>query len=88
MDNARIHTAMISKACYIKHNKVPIFNVAYCPQFNPIELLFNTLKAQIKRNNIKSESSFRRLLRKLIKEINKCGLENYCNKAHDTLFNN
>jgi transposase len=87
MDNARAHTAKIVKQYLDNHNKSPIFNVPYCPQFNPIEYLFNTLKAEIKRKTFKSESSIKRFLDKFIRNININGLDNYCNKAMNNLFN-
>jgi transposase len=88
MDNARAHTAKHVQQYLENHDKKPIFNVPYSPQFNPIEYLFNTLKAAIKRQTFQSESSIRRFINKFIKKINEQGLENYCKKSMSNLYNN
>lgn len=88
MDNARIHTAKDVKLCLECHNKKPIFNVPYSPQFNPIEYLFNTLKGEIKRKCFRSESSIRKFLHRFIKRNNECSLENYYDKAMSNLYDN
>lgn len=86
MDGASIHKSRIVKKCLSEHGKETIINVPYSPQFNPIEYLFNPLKSGIKRKNVKSESSFRRFLHEFVKDVNKKGLQNYCKKSRDNLY--
>lgn len=54
MDNASIHKNLTLKD-YIEKNKINvIYNIPYCPEFNPIELLFSPLKnnlSQYKNKN-------------------------------------
>ena len=45
MDNARIHHYHKFVSQIKEHNKNIIYNIPYCPQFNPIEYVFNVLKA-------------------------------------------
>lgn len=49
MDNMRVHHSKLAKARYPGLNIIPIFNVAYCPQFNGIEAVFSMVKAHYKK---------------------------------------
>ena len=41
-----VHKSNVVKEVYGKHKIIPIFNVAYSPQFNPIEAIFSKVKAE------------------------------------------
>lgn len=86
MDNAKIHKADILNKYFKKKNIKVIYNVPYSPKFNPIEYVFNTLKEQLKRKMITNISGLRRYLKKYVNEINKKGLEKYCDHATKNLF--
>ena len=88
MDNAKIHKTVVLREYLKKNNKKIIFNVPYSPKYNPIEYVFNVLKCKLKRNPVTNLSSLRRFMRKFVSETNKTGLENYCKKAKDNLFDN
>ena len=45
MDQLNVHKSNVVKEVYGKHKIIPIFNVAYSPQFNPIEAIFSKVKA-------------------------------------------
>lgn len=50
-----------------------IYNVPYCPQYNPIEYVNNELKRQIKEKHISNEDDLRLFLDSFVKENNKKG---------------
>jgi transposase len=65
LDNARIHHSKIVKAFMLNSTNKLLFNVAYSPEFNPIERIFSKVKSIIRKkltnqmaskliNNIKS----------------------------------
>ena len=41
MDNLQVHKTMESKIAYQELTILPIFNLAYSPDYNPIELIFS-----------------------------------------------
>jgi transposase len=86
MDGAKTHSAKIVKQFMSKCKKRVIFNVPYCPQFNPIEFVFNTIKRKLYMKTFQSESCLRRFLDSFIKKINKDGLLNYCVHALKNLY--
>ena len=45
MDNLAVHRHREVQLEYEKLNIIPIFNVAYSPEFNPIEAVFSKVKA-------------------------------------------
>jgi transposase len=45
MDQLAVHKSKSIKPLYEKLNITPIFNVAYSPEFNPIEAVFSRVKA-------------------------------------------
>ncbi len=49
MDNMRVHHSHISKESYRELELTPIFNIAYSPQFNPIESVFSMIKSNYKK---------------------------------------
>jgi transposase len=57
-DNARIHHSKIVKNYCKENNLSMVYNPAYSPEFNPIELLFNKLKTEYRKmehKNIKDD---------------------------------
>ena len=72
MDNARIHHAKLVKTYMETTNSQILYNVAYCPEYNPIEMIFSKVKRIIKKKNNKNtevlnrniHSSFRKVTRK------------------------
>jgi hypothetical protein len=68
MDNARIHKSKLISA-EIK-SKI-IYNVPYSPQFNPIELVNNELKRQIKGKHLNNITELENFIKVFIKNMNK-----------------
>jgi transposase len=69
MDNMRVHHSRLAKEMYEKLKLVPLFNIAYSPQFNPIECVFSMMKANYKRMFLKSLIDVKRPnARRLIEE--------------------
>jgi transposase len=54
MDNMRVHHSNVSKEAYKELELTPIFNIAYSPQFNPIESVFSMIKSNYKKLLLKS----------------------------------
>lgn len=51
LDNARIHHSKIIKTYILNKTFKLLFNIPYCPQFNPIECVFSKLKYLVKNFN-------------------------------------
>jgi len=49
MDNATIHNSKVVKAFMAERGLAGIFNVAYSPQYNPIEIVWSQVKAGFKK---------------------------------------
>ena len=49
MDNLSVHKMLKVKTVYTELGIVPVFNVAYQPDFNPIEACFARVKAKYKQ---------------------------------------
>jgi hypothetical protein len=84
MDGATIHKSKALAEILKNNNKKKIFNIPYSPQYNPIEFVFNTMKADIKKNNVTSLNQLKRILLKNFKKGNINGYENY----YDHTYNN
>ena len=53
MDQLRVHKELEHvQPMYIRHKITPIFNVAYSPEFNPIEAVFSKVKAIFNRRRL------------------------------------
>ncbi len=52
MDNLTVHKSNKAKDVYQKFNIRPIWNVAYSPEFNPIEAVFSKVKATFSRRRL------------------------------------
>lgn len=87
MDNCVIHRSKILREKLEESNIKLIFNVPYSPQFSPIELHFNTLKNDIKKNNITADKELNNILAKHIKSANKTGFSKYYAHTYDILNN-
>ena len=59
MDQLSVHKSVDAKEYFSKLNIVPIWNVSYSPEFNPIEAVFSKVKAIFNRRRLN------RLVRKL-----------------------
>ena len=44
-DNLSVHKSKYVKPCYALWDIKPVWNVGYCPEFNPIEAVFSKVKA-------------------------------------------
>lgn len=86
MDNARIHHAKIIKLLISEMNSIPLFNVPYCPEYNPIEMAFSKIKLQIRQKN--NNHILKNLLKNIkdsISNITKNDLQNYFKKSRNLL---
>ena len=52
MDQLAVHKSKEVKPWYISLNITPIYNVAYSPEFNPIEAVFSQVKAIFNRRRL------------------------------------
>lgn len=79
MDNAKIH-----------HNKTLnhtikdkiIYNIPYCPEYNPIEYFFNKLKYEIKKNDINNMNELKLFIDGSISRLR---FDNYFKKSYSNL---
>lgn len=86
MDNARIHHYKKFKQFMADNNKNIIYNVPYCPSYNPIEYVFNLLKMEIRKQFIDTLKQLETFISSFIKKINNNGLHNFFNKSFNNLF--
>ena len=52
MDNLPVHKSNIVKPLYDSLNIMPIYNVSYSPELNPIEAVFSKVKAIFNRQRL------------------------------------
>lgn len=81
MDNARIHHAKVLKEYIEKSRASIIYNVAYNPETNPIEKVFNTLKSNIVNYNTQTIPKLYKAIERAIKKVTSDHLKNYFNKS-------
>ena len=62
-----------------------VYNVPYCPQFNPIEYVFNECKQKIKRCNLTNKNIIAKIKNSF--KIKKSNLQKYFKKSLETLRN-
>ena len=82
MDNARIHHSKLFTE-YIKtvDNKI-LYNVPYCSEFNPIEMVFSKVKSMVhKRPNNAELRSLHKNIKYGFNKITKSNLVGYYNKC-------
>jgi len=69
MDNLRVHKTMRVREAYDRLKITPIFNVAYQPDYNPIEAVFSQVKNHFKRMKVNKLLNDKHVsVRALIKE--------------------
>jgi transposase len=85
MDNARIHHSKLVKE-YIndKTNHKIIYNVPYCPEYNPIEIVFSKFKSIILKKDNSSHKKMLHNIHQSFKKITTSDLINFYN--HSLLF--
>lgn len=89
MDNARIHHYKKLKEIMEEKNRKIIYNVPYCPEFNPIEYVFNVMKKEIRHDNtIDTYNDLVKYLNKFVKKMNVIGFKKYFEKSYKNLFGN
>jgi len=87
MDNYSIHKTKQLKEILIENDKTSLFNIPYSPQFNPIEYLFNSIKADIKKNNITTYDKLDKCMKQFVNKTNKIGFEKYFEHTYNNLSN-
>lgn len=85
MDNARIHHYKEFKNEIGKRECSLIYNVPYCPKYNPIEYVFNIIKSQLRKRDIQSLNDLNRELKKIIRELDKKSFSTYYNHSYKEL---
>lgn len=85
MDNARIHKTKKVKQVLDENGMNAIFNVPYSPQFNPIELTFNTIKQYIKSHNVNTFNQLEKQLKRIEKKLSIDGFKKYYDKTYGLL---
>ena len=61
MDQLAVHKSKEVKEFYARSNILPIFNVGYSPEYNPIEAVFSKLKSLFNHkrlNNLVNKTGF------------------------------
>lgn len=77
MDNATIHKSHKLKDIIDSYDCKLLFNIAYSPEFNPIELFQNVLKSNIISNSTSNFEAIRRTINRTFTEYNIRGLDNF-----------
>ncbi len=86
MDNATIHKTKALKKELERKKVGVIYNVPYCPEYNPIEFVFNTLKSFIKKEYICNYKQLQYKMKIFIGKINEEGLNNYYKRTLENLL--
>jgi len=82
MDNARSHHSQLVKEYINNHtNHIIIYNVAYCPEYNPIEMVFSKFKSIILKKDNSSHNKIIKNIHQSFKKITKSDLNNFYNHA-------
>jgi transposase len=87
MDNYSIHKTKQLKEILIENDKMSLFNIPYSPQFNPIEYIFNSIKADIKKNNITTYDKLDKYMKQFVNKTNKIGFGKYFEHTYNNLSN-
>jgi len=86
LDNARIHHAKIVKSLINEIKSTLLFNVPYCPEYNPIEMVFSKMKLLIRqKNNNYLTNHLINNIKNSIKNISKQNIKNYFDKSLNLL---
>ena len=81
MDNARIHHSHLINEYIKTTNHEIIYNVPYCPEYNPIEMVFGKFKSIIKRKDNSNQTKLYRNIHASFKKILKRDLRNFYKKS-------
>ena len=77
MDNARIHHFKeVHKFINSTSHKI-LYNVPYCPEYNPIEMAFSKVKNIFRKQNNKSFKEFKNNINKSFSKLTSKNLKNY-----------
>lgn len=87
LDNARIHHFKEFKQTMKDKKHKYFYNVAYSPEYNPIEYVFNTFKTFLKQHCFNTINELRSVINKFIKSLSGKTLTEYFNKSLNNLFN-
>lgn len=82
MDNARIHHNKLMNP--LIKSKI-IYNMPYCPSYNPIEYFFNTFKSEVRKINLTETNNVDRLVNLLDTKFNKTRFDGYFKKSYENL---
>ena len=87
LDNAKIHKSKIIQKYLETQSKLKfIYNVAYSPEYNPIEYVFSKTKTQIRNKRI-TNKNIKKNIKYSFNKVTKTDLKNYFNKCLSTLNN-
>ena len=82
MDNARIHHSKLFTSYAKTINNKILYNVPYCSELNPIEMVFSKVKSIVhKRNNNSNLNDLQRNIKYGFNKITKSNLRGYYNKC-------
>lgn len=93
LDNCSVHHSKKVTKYLDDHNIKAIFNIAYCPQFNPIERVWSVAKNYYKRRKLEQVAAGKKInheqiVRQSIQNINKGVIQQICGSAMDQLLKN
>jgi transposase len=81
MDNARIHHSKIIHEYMQTTNHIIIYNVPYCPEYNPIEMVFSKLKSIINKKDNSNQLKLHKNITNAFGKILKRDLNNFYKKS-------
>jgi len=84
MDNLSVHHCKEIKEKLLIKELVPIYNLPYTPELNPIEEVFSTIKQHLRQTMITGLNKLEQIMTKIVKRLNK-HLD--FNKFYDHAFN-
>lgn len=87
MDNAQIHKCETIKDI-LKEDPLKgkiIYNIPYCPKYNPVEYVNNSAKCELKKLNVDNIQELQKNLGKIMKKQNK-NLQKYYDKSFNHLY--
>lgn len=88
MDNATIHHSRVVKAFMLERGLEGIFNVAYSPQYNPIEIVWSQVKAGFKKTKLEmlaqgAAINYERLVIQSLQQVDGAKISSICRKVID-----
>lgn len=95
LDNAKIHHAVGAckkigllsiKRLLISRNILPFYLVAYCPQLNPVELIFNILRKYVEENQPRTFEELKLVIEEKILKLQKENMTKYFRHCMDYDF--